>query len=140
MDAALHPMLMDLKSEAFLARVHPDLARVMRTAAQTPQPFVIVYGLRTLAAEEAAVAAGRSTTLHSRHLANAQGVACAVDVAALADGEPNWAPGREQEVFGRICDQVQAACDVTGVQLEWGGDWDTFKDFGHFQLPWLGYP
>jgi len=136
--APLTPM--DSKSEAFLARVHPDLARVMRAAPQTPQPFVIVQGLRTLPAEQEAVATGHSTTLHSRHLANAEGVACAVDVAALVDGEANFAPGREEEVFGQICDQVQKGCDTTGIQTEWGGDWDTFKDWGHFQLPWLGYP
>ena len=33
----------------------------------------------------------------------------------------------------------QAAKDV-GVPIEWGGDWRTFKDGPHWQLPWEQYP
>ena len=29
---------------------------------------------------------------------------------------------------------------VVGVPIEWGGDWRTFKDGPHFQLPWGKYP
>ena len=27
-----------------------------------------------------------------------------------------------------------------GVRIEWGGDWHTFKDGPHFQLPIVQYP
>src|SRR5690348_4269594 len=104
---------MDKRSEASLALVHPDLARVMRAAAQAPQPFVVVYGLRTEAGELAAVASGHSQTLHSRHLpqSHEQARACAADVAALEGGKVSFAPGREAAVFGQIAAQVQAAAD-----------------------------
>ncbi len=94
---------MDPRSETNLSQVHPDLARVIRAAAQAPQPFVVVYGIRTLAAEQAAVASGKSQTLHSRHLPdpNYGGVAMAVDVWALINGHADPAKGREAEVVGK---------------------------------------
>jgi peptidoglycan L-alanyl-D-glutamate endopeptidase CwlK len=131
---------MDARSEAFLTHVHPDLAKVMRAAAQEPQPFLIVYGIRTIEAERQAVATGHSTTMHSRHLPNNDGVSCAVDVAALIDGKVSFARGREAEVFGKIAAQVKAAASRCLISLEWGGDWTSFKDWGHFQLPWKQYP
>ena len=33
--------------------------------------------------------------------------------------------------------QVIAQLDTP---VEWGGDWETFKDGPHLQLPWKGYP
>jgi peptidoglycan L-alanyl-D-glutamate endopeptidase CwlK len=140
--------MMDPRSEGLLAHVHPDLCKVIRAAAQNPQPFLVVYGIRTLAAEQQAVATGHSTTMHSRHLPQAayatdddpDGLSCAVDVAALVNGQPNFAPGHEAQVFGEIAAQVKAAAAVLGIPVEWGGDWHSFKDWGHFQLPWAQYP
>lgn len=123
-----------------LLNVHPDLVRVCRAALQTPQPFVIVYGLRTIEAEKVAVATGHSTTMHSRHLPNKAGLACAVDVAAILDGKVSFAPGKEAQVFGHIAVEIKAAAAMLHVHLEWGGDWTSFKDWGHFQLPWKDYP
>ncbi len=142
---------MDARSEAMLAHVHPDLCKVIRAAAQSPQPFEVVYGIRTEAAEQQAVASGHSTTLHSRHLPQSHEnmLACAVDVAALLDGKVSFAPGREAEVFGQIAKQIQAAADELKIPIQWGGApvgaWtpgvvSTFHDWGHFQLPWAQYP
>ena len=33
----------------------------------------------------------------------------------------------------------QAAAEL-GIPIEWGGDWRTFKDGPHWQLPWAKYP
>ena len=35
---------------------------------------------------------------------------------------------------------VKTAAEEEGVPIEWGGDWRTFKDGPHFQLPWADYP
>lgn len=140
---------MDPRSEGILAHVHPDLAKVMRAAAQTPQPFEVIYGLRTLAAERIAVSSGHSETLHSRHLPNAQGLACAVDVAALDHGKISFEAGHEAYFFGAIAVQITMAAKTLGIPIQWGGApvgaWtpgvvSTFRDFGHFQLPWAQYP
>jgi peptidoglycan L-alanyl-D-glutamate endopeptidase CwlK len=140
---------MDARSEACMAHVHPDLARVMRAAAQAPQPFVCFYGLRTAAAEQAAVASGHSQTLHSRHLADPRygGVAMAVDV--LIPGPDPFAKGHELEVLGQVARQVLAAAAELGVKVQWGGAdvgaWidgqpSHFHDWDHFQLDPSAYP
>jgi len=141
---------MDDRSEANLAHVHPDLAKVIRASVQAPQPFLVVYGIRTEAAEQAAVATGHSHTMHSRHLPQSHEnmLSCAVDVAALIGGQVSFAQGHEAEVFGRIAAQVKAAAAALNIPIQWGGDaigaWvpgvvSHFRDYGHFQLPWLQY-
>ena len=131
---------MDPRSEACLRLVEPDLCKVIRGAAQSPQPFEVTYGVRTLAAEAQAVAAGHSQTMHSRHLLNRAGYAAAVDVTPLIDGELSFAPDEEERVYGLLATQIKAAAEAHGVTIEWGGDWKSFKDWGHFQLPWATHP
>ena len=130
----------DSRSAELLQSVHPDLVKIANAAAQEPQPWVVVYGIRTEAEEAKAVATGHSTTMHSRHLSNKDGVACAFDVAALIDGEISWAPGKEEQVFRMIAQQIEAAAAFLGIPINWGGDWVSFKDWGHFELPWSKYP
>lgn len=139
---------MDDRSESFLVKVHPDLCKIMRAASQK-KSFMIVYGIRTLTAEQEAMATGHSETLHSRHLPNKDGLSCAVDVAALMGGKISFATGYEPEVFGAIAAQIKAAAEALKIPLQWGGDpigaWvpgvvSTFRDWGHFQLPWAEYP
>lgn len=130
---------MDKGSELHLQHVHPDLIKVIEGSSQTPQPFVVVYGIRTLAAEKQAVATGHSTTMHSRHLPDKDGLSCAVDVAALTNGHINWAQGKEQQIYGQIWQQIKASADKLNIPVEWGGNWITFKDWGHVQLSWESY-
>lgn len=140
---------MDQRSELNLAHVHPDLVKVMRAASQSPQPFIVDYGLRTIQAEAAAVASGHSQTMHSRHLPDAHydGLAMACDVIA-ATGDP-FAAGHEQAVFGEIAAQVIAAANQWKIRIQWGGEpvgaWidgvpSHFRDWGHFQLDPSAYP
>ena len=148
---------MDQRSEDVLQHVHPDLAKVMRATAQQPQPFVVILGKRAISAEQAAVASGHSTTMHSRHLpdhkyataADPDGLACAVDVMAIIDGKGSFAAGEEEKIFGAIAQQVQLAADFLGIPVQWGGApvgaWTPgvvshFRDWDHFQLPWKEYP
>lgn len=140
--------MMDLHSEGFLAHVHPDLVKVMRATSQGT-PFQVCYGLRTLAAEAEAVRTGHSQTMHSRHLPNPQGLACAVDVVWIDQaGKLDWAAGHEGKIFGAIAINVLIAARSLGVHVEWGGTWNEttdvqpghFHDWGHFQLPWKLYP
>jgi peptidoglycan L-alanyl-D-glutamate endopeptidase CwlK len=138
-------MLLNPRTEGVLAHVHGDLVRVVRAAPQLPQPFVLVQGIRSPAAEAIAVATGHSCTLHSRHFADPHfdDLAMAFDVAAWIDGGANFAPGREVEVFGQIASQILGAAKILGVRMQWGGAavgaWTDgvvshFRDFGHFQL------
>lgn len=126
---------MDPRSAAALAGVHPDLAKVM-IAAMARASFIIIHGKRTEAEEAAMVAKGASQTMHSRHLPNTKGFACAVDVAALKDGHVSWDPA----LYKAIWAEVQPLAHALNIPVEWGGTWRAFRDFGHFQLPWAQYP
>lgn len=128
---------MDARSETNLAHVHPDLVKIVRRAAETTaQPFVVIHGLRTADQEAKNVADGASQTMHSRHLPNAQGLACAVDVMAVRNSAPDWTAADYQPIAAAMF----AAAHELNLLVEWGGNWKTLKDWGHFQLPWAVYP
>lgn len=126
---------MDPRSEANLAQVHPDLVKVIRAASQA-QPFIVIHGIRTAAEEAANVAKGVSQTLHSRHLPNEDGFACAIDFACLQQGHISWDPVLYRNAWG----EISAAATSLHVPVQWGGAWTTLKDYGHVQLPWAQYP
>lgn len=132
----LQSPIMDARSEACLTHIHPDLVKVIRAAKQSPQPFVVIHGIRTEAEECVNVAKGASQTMHSRHLPDAHGFACAIDFACLADGHVSWDAGLYAKAWG----EIEAAAKALNVPVEWGGAWKTLKDWGHVQLPWGQYP
>lgn len=98
---------------------------------------MIVDGLRTVEEERQNVAKGASTTMHSRHLPNREGYACAVDLGALdGAGHLTW----DWKQYMPMGQYMKGAAVLENVSIEWGGDWAAFKDYGHFQLPWAKYP
>lgn len=139
----LHP-----RSLSKLEGVHPDLSRVILRAAEFYSgDYIITEGERALEKQKALYLRGASTTMRSRHLkaSNACKLACAVDLAVWLDldedgnvdnGEPRW----DWPLYKELADAVKEAAKVEGVPIEWGGDWKSFKDGPHFQLPWSKYP
>lgn len=120
------------RSLARMEGVHPDLVRVVRRAIKlTEVDFVVLEGLRTLARQKRLKAAGASTTLRSRHLTGH-----AVDLGAWVGGEVRW----DWPLYYKIAKAMKKAGKLEGVPLEWGGDWKSFKDGPHWQLPWKEYP
>ena len=126
---------MDQRSEDNLEHVHPDLVKLVHEAAEHVS-FVVIEGLRTLDQEKKNVASGHSQTLHSRHLPNKDGVACAVDIMATPGGKVSWEP----HDYTPIDLAFRLASHNLSIPVQWGGDWSTLKDYGHFQLPWESYP
>ena len=120
------------RSLSRLEGVHPDIVKmVKRAAAISDMDFTVLEGLRTLERQKQLVAKGASKTMKSRHLTGH-----AVDLAVLIDGEVRW----DWPLYHKLAKIVkQAAIDVE-VSIEWGGDWRTFKDGPHWQLPWGKYP
>jgi len=115
-----------------LTGVHPDLVRVVKRAITlTPVDFTVLEGLRTLARQKQLVAAGASKTMNSRHLTGH-----AVDLGAYVGGSVRW----DWPLYHKIAAAVKEAARLEGVPIEWGGDWHTFKDGPHWQLPWREYP
>jgi peptidoglycan L-alanyl-D-glutamate endopeptidase CwlK len=120
------------KSQAKLAGIHPDLLKVMTRAMETTDlDFAVIEGLRTLERQKALVASGASTTMKSRHLDGH-----AVDIAPFVDGKIRW----DWPLYYKLAATMKAAATDVGVSIEWGGDWKTFKDGPHWQLPWAQYP
>lgn len=115
-----------------LQGIHPDLRRVMDRALQESAiDFRVLEGLRSVARQRQLVASGASQTMRSRHLTGH-----AVDIAPLVAGVIRW----DWPLFHRIAPAVKLAAQSEGVPIEWGGDWTTFKDGPHWQLPWDRYP
>jgi len=133
-------MILNTSSVAKLKGVHPDLVRVVLRCAENWKDaetgFIVTCGVRTLAEQKVLVAKGASKTLRSRHLPAANGYAHAVDLAATIDGKVRW----DWPLYDRLAKAMKAAAKAEKVPLEWGGDWKTFKDGPHYQLPWKEYP
>lgn len=126
-------------SIAKLKGVHPDLVRVVKRAAQMRNDdpgFVITCGPRTLKEQKELLKAGATTTLKSRHIPGKNGFAHAVDLAATVGGKIRW----DWPLYHILAATIKAAAKEEKVPLEWGGDWKSFKDGPHFQLPWDKYP
>ena len=120
------------KSLDRLAGVHPDLVRIVKRAIEiTTVDFAVLEGVRSKARQEQLVKAGASQTMNSRHLTGH-----AVDLGAYVSGSVRW----DWPLYYKIADAVKQAAAELGVPIEWGGDWRTFKDGPHFQLPHKEYP
>jgi peptidoglycan L-alanyl-D-glutamate endopeptidase CwlK len=125
-------MKLNQRSVDRLKGVHPDLQRVVYRAAEiTGHQFIITEGLRTLDRQRSLVAAGASKTMKSRHITGH-----AIDLAAMVGDEVRW----DWPLYGQLAAVMKEAAKIEGVPIEWGGDWRTFRDGPHFQLPLADYP
>jgi len=112
-----------------LQGVHPDLVKVVeRAITLTESDFTILEGLRSLERQKTLVAAGKSTTLHSRHITGH-----AVDITPFPI---SW----DWKDYPPIEKAMKQAAHDLGIDLEWGGDWKSFKDAPHWQLSYRSYP
>ena len=125
------------KSRIKLEGAHPDLRKVIeRAAALSSIDFTVLEVLRTPARQKELVAKGASKTMRSRHLPGADGKSRAVDIAPMDGGQVSWA----WPLYNKLAPVIKQAAKEVGVPIEWGGDWRTFKDGPHWQLPWEAYP
>lgn len=133
--------MLTVKSNERLEKVHPDLVRVVRRATKINLSpglgFQITCGIRSLVEQKKLVAAGASKTMRSRHLPGAKnGLSHAVDLVATVDGKVRW----DWPLYAELARAMKTAASIESVPIEWGGDWKSFKDGPHFQLPWGKYP
>ncbi len=120
-----------------LKSAHPDLRKVIERAAELSNvDFIVLEVLRTIGRQRDLVAKGASKTMKSRHLPGADGLSRAVDIAPLDGGQVSWA----WPLYHKLAPIIKRAAEEVGVPIEWGGDWRTFKDGPHWQLPWKQYP
>ena len=116
-----------------LQGVHPDLVAVVKRAIEiTPIDFAVIEGVRTTERQKQLLAAGASKKLKSRHIpsSNKSGMGEAVDLAPIIDGQFRW----DWPLFHKLAPAVKDAAKELRVDIQWGGDWRTFKDGPHFEL------
>ena len=120
-------MPMNERSIENLDGVHPDLVAVVQKAAEKCE-FLVTDGVRSLERQKTLKKAGKSKTLNSRHLTSH-----AVD---LCDCDGCY----DVPDMDAIAKAMKTAAIELNIPIEWGGDWKSFVDTPHFQLPWKEYP
>ena len=119
--------ILSQKSLRRLEGVNPALVQVVKRAIQiTPIDFIVVEGLRSKERQAYLVEKGASKTMNSRHLTGD-----AVDLAPIVNNKVSW----DWKDFYPLAEAVKEAAKQVKVEVEWGGDWTTFKDGPHWQLP-----
>lgn len=123
-----------------LKGVHPDLVKVVKRAAEiTDIPFKITEGMRTIERQKEMVRIGTSKTMNSRHLTgHAVDIVPYVDVNK--DGKVSTQEMYSWPLYYKLAKIMKQAAKDVGVTVEWGGDWKSFKDGPHWQLPFSKYP
>lgn len=120
------------KSITRLDGVHEDLVRVVhRCAKDSTVDFMVLEGLRSREKQLKYLKAGASQTMDSRHRTGH-----AVDLAAVVDAEIRW----DWPLYHQLARSMKAAAAIEGVDMNWGGDWETFPDGPHFELARRAYP
>lgn len=121
-----------LRSLMNLRGVNPDLVMIVKRAIQISEiDFTVVEGLRTVSRQKELFRQGATHTMRSRHIHG-----FAVDIAPYVGGKIRW----DWPLFYKLADAMKRAAAEVGVAVEWGGDWTTFKDGPHWQLPHKLYP
>lgn len=125
--------LLSQRSEGHLSGIHPDLVNIVRRAlALSSVDFTVIEGLRTPERQRQLVASGASRTMFSRHLTGH-----AVDIAPWINHSIPW---DNWPSFERVAQAMKQASLEMSIPLVWGGDWTTFRDGPHFELPREAYP
>lgn len=120
------------RSKDRLVGVHIDLAAIVYHAIEiTEIDFTVLEGVRTYERQRDLVENGASRTMRSRHLTGH-----AVDLGVWENGTVSW----HWPHYDELSKWVKLAARDLQIPVQWGGDWVTFKDGPHWQLPVKQYP
>lgn len=118
-------------SKSRMKGVHPKLIECAELALSYGVMDLTVLpdgGLRTPERQMELVEKGASKTLHSKHLPQDDGYSHAID---LAPYPVDWSDIDRFVMYGTL--MFRAAAEV-GLILRWGGHWNSFKDYPHFEI------
>lgn len=113
------------------AKLHPKLRYLMNEAIKTsPIDFTIIETVRTIEQQRINVAKGVSKTMKSRHIpsTNKSGLCEAIDVAPYPI---NW---KDVKKFIQLSEHIKNVAKQLNINVTYGGDWKSFKDYPHWQL------
>ncbi len=118
-------------SEKKLENMEPDLVRVFRRAlVLSKYDFGVTQSVRTIEEQKENVKNGNSQTMKSRHLENENGLSEAGDIIVYVNGKGTWEP----KIYRKVAAAFFKAAFEEGVEIEWGGHWESLFDGPHFQL------
>ena len=63
------------------------------------------------------------------------GYGCAADIAPMLEGIVSW----HWPDYHKLAPVVKKVAKGLEIPVEWGGDWKSFADGPHWQLPWSEY-
>lgn len=123
------------KSLAKLETCHPDLRRLFHEVIKNVD-CTIIEGVRSEQTQIEYVRTGKSKTMNSKHLEQADGYSHAADVMVYPIDWNNW---KRNYLFAGY---VKGIADKLGIDLRMGSDWDgdmdptdqSFHDLPHFEL------
>ncbi len=124
-------------SKIRLSSVHPDLREILDDVIKLYDVTVPPHGgARTPEEQAGLLREGKSKTMRSKHVVQADGFAHAVD---LIPYPVDW---DDRERFYFMAGLVFMAAEGRGTKIRWGGDWDgdkqfrdqTFHDLPHIEL------
>ena len=103
-----------------LEGVNPLLIDTVKRAIElTKVDFGVIFGVRSLETQKKLYESGRSQTMRSKHLIQADGTAHAVDLMAYDGSDPSW----DIVMYDDIADAMKAAAKETGAKICWGASW-----------------
>ena len=126
-----------------LKGVHPDMIKLMNESIKdSPHDFTITEGVRTAKRQNELYQQGRTKpgiqvtnrdgyNKKSNHQAKGDGLGYAVDLYSFYDGKVQVDDDKKLKV---IAEHIKAVAKDLKINIEWGGDWKTFKDYPHFEL------
>lgn len=136
------------KSSRNLSDMHPRLMQLFmafkRGMDDAKIEFIVTATYRNDADQNAAYKQGRGApgaivtnaksgeSPHNVTFPSGKPCACAFDIVIMSNGKPDWNVNNPAwKKAGKIGKEIG---------LEWAGDWTTFKEYPHFQLPnWKDY-
>lgn len=132
------------KSAAKLEKAHPDLQRVAKRALSIGvMDFSITESTRSQAKQQILFQDGKSTldgvTKKSRHQSTPSQAIDVMPWPGTLNGVNVWTDNQRWCVLAGL---FYAAAELEGVEIVWGGDWDSdgnnadskFNDYPHYEL------
>lgn len=121
-----------------MAKMHPDMVRVIERAIEvTDQDFTVFDGFRTAADQNALYRRGASTKdgyrRKSKHQVQADGYVHAADLVPWIGGKPVW----DWDAIYVIAEAVVQAARELDVQIRWGGCWQHINDLSGDPEHWV---
>lgn len=126
--------------------LHPNLVRVLEEAIKhCPIDFTITEGVRTVERQKELYAQGRTKEgsivtyadgekRKSNHQPKADGYGYAVDIYPYSNGSVRVTESYVVSFLKEIATHIKKTAKDMNVNLSWGGDWTSLKDYPHFEL------